>query len=249
MEAFSIAAALATAVQERALIALHLLPTGHNPVRDAVSDYGVDPPFDVATPWDGYGPTILDRWIIDPAAGKVTQQTLDDRAQEFPRVDDRVISRPHRYGYGAMIGEVSQVISPLTGDFADEVFTDALLNMTGRKAPPRRTTSASKPPPAKPCSLQPRPRTTAMSSTTCTTPTAARRTFSSSPPRASSPSRWPVFTSRRPASAAAGSPTRIMGGSVEANRAGARDHNRRPQPVARRWDHSRPPAHTKNGEI
>ena len=106
---------------------LHLLPTGHNPVRDAVSDYGVGPPFDVATLWDGYGPATLDRWIIDPAAGKVTQQTLNDRAQEFPRVDDRVISRPYQYGYGAMIGEVSQMISPLTGNYADEVFTKALL--------------------------------------------------------------------------------------------------------------------------
>jgi hypothetical protein len=40
-EAFSIAAAPATAVQGRALIVLHLLPTGYNPVRDAVSDYRV----------------------------------------------------------------------------------------------------------------------------------------------------------------------------------------------------------------
>ena len=67
MEAFSIAAALAAAVQGRALMVLHLLPTGYNPVRDAVSDYGVG-----------------------------LNQTLNDRAQEFPRVDDRVISRPHR---------------------------------------------------------------------------------------------------------------------------------------------------------
>jgi hypothetical protein len=43
MEAFSIVAALATAVQAVALIVLHLLPTGYNPVRDAVSDYGVGP--------------------------------------------------------------------------------------------------------------------------------------------------------------------------------------------------------------
>ena len=77
---------------------LHLLPTGYNPIRDAVSDYGVGP-----------------------------QQTLNDRAQEFPRVDDRVISRPHQYGYSAMSGEVSQAISPLTGDFADEASTNALL--------------------------------------------------------------------------------------------------------------------------
>ncbi len=41
MKAFSIIAALATAVQAVALIMLHLLPTGYNPVRDAVSDYGV----------------------------------------------------------------------------------------------------------------------------------------------------------------------------------------------------------------
>ena len=41
MKAFSIVAALATAVQAGALIMLHLLPTGYNPVRDAVSDYGV----------------------------------------------------------------------------------------------------------------------------------------------------------------------------------------------------------------
>ena len=43
MKAFSIIAALATAVQAAALITLHLLPTGYNPVRDAVSDYGVGP--------------------------------------------------------------------------------------------------------------------------------------------------------------------------------------------------------------
>ena len=84
-------------------------------------------PFDVATLWDSRGPATLDRWTIDPAAGTVTQQTLNDRAQEFPRVDDRVITRPHRYGYSAMIGEVGRAITPLTGDFADEAFSNALL--------------------------------------------------------------------------------------------------------------------------
>ena len=84
-------------------------------------------PFDVATLWDGHGPATLDRWNIDPAAGKVTQQTLNDRSQEFPRIDDRVTSRPHRYGYSAVIGEVGRAISPLTGDFADEAFTNAVL--------------------------------------------------------------------------------------------------------------------------
>jgi hypothetical protein len=41
VEALSVTAAVATAVQAGALVALHLLPTGYNPVRDAVSDYGV----------------------------------------------------------------------------------------------------------------------------------------------------------------------------------------------------------------
>lgn len=36
----------------------------------------------------GPGPVTLDRWIIDPIAGKVTQKRLDERFQEFPRVDD-----------------------------------------------------------------------------------------------------------------------------------------------------------------
>jgi hypothetical protein len=40
-EVLSILAAVFTAVEAAALIALHVLPTGYDPVRDAVSDYGV----------------------------------------------------------------------------------------------------------------------------------------------------------------------------------------------------------------
>ena len=42
-EALSIIAAVFVAVQTGALIVLHVLPTGYNPFRDAVSDYGVGP--------------------------------------------------------------------------------------------------------------------------------------------------------------------------------------------------------------
>jgi carotenoid cleavage dioxygenase len=73
------------------------------------------------------GPLTLDRWIIDPTAGKVLEQRLDDQAQEFPRVDDRVISRPHRYGYSAATGGVSRATVQLTGNFADGAFSNALL--------------------------------------------------------------------------------------------------------------------------
>ncbi len=59
-----------------------------------------------------YGPgastgTRLERWTIDPVAGRVATEVLDDTSQEFPRVDDRQIGRVHRYGYTAetAIGE------------------------------------------------------------------------------------------------------------------------------------------------
>jgi carotenoid cleavage dioxygenase len=57
---------------------------------------------------DIYGPAelppTLDRWTIDLDAGKVIEERLDDRPQEFPRVDDRVVGHPHRYGYATHFG-------------------------------------------------------------------------------------------------------------------------------------------------
>jgi carotenoid cleavage dioxygenase len=57
---------------------------------------------------DIYGPAeqppTLDRWTIDLDGGKVIEERLDDRPQEFPRVDDRVVGRRHRYGYATHFG-------------------------------------------------------------------------------------------------------------------------------------------------
>jgi len=39
------------------------------------------------------------RWTIDPAHNRVTEQPLDERAIEFPRVDDRRAGAAHRFGY------------------------------------------------------------------------------------------------------------------------------------------------------
>jgi carotenoid cleavage dioxygenase-like enzyme len=62
-----------------------------------------------ATRFDGpsEGPSVLERWTLDPEAGAVKAELLDDRSQEFPRIDDRVAGRPHRYGYalGLATGE------------------------------------------------------------------------------------------------------------------------------------------------
>jgi carotenoid cleavage dioxygenase-like enzyme len=75
----------------------------------------------------GHGPLTLDRWILDPVAGQVRHRRLDDRLQEFPRVDERVVSRAHRYGYSAVIGDVSRATISLGGGFADQAFANALL--------------------------------------------------------------------------------------------------------------------------
>ncbi len=51
------------------------------------------------------GPPTLDRWTVDLATGKVVEERLDDLGQEFPRVDERLVGRRHRYGYaGAFLG-------------------------------------------------------------------------------------------------------------------------------------------------
>jgi carotenoid cleavage oxygenase len=64
---------------------------------------------DVNGPFEG--PPTLERWTLDPGSGRVKEERLDDRGQEFPRVDERVVGKPHRYGYAAEFSpEVGQLI-------------------------------------------------------------------------------------------------------------------------------------------
>ncbi len=51
------------------------------------------------------GASRLERWTLDPAAGKVLAATLDDHNQEFPRLNEAYQGRRNRYGYGATFGE------------------------------------------------------------------------------------------------------------------------------------------------
>jgi carotenoid cleavage dioxygenase-like enzyme len=48
---------------------------------------------------DDFPPATLHRWTVDTAAGTVKEQPLDDHCVEFPRVDERRVGGPHRYGY------------------------------------------------------------------------------------------------------------------------------------------------------
>ena len=52
-------------------------------------------------PNDG-APTLW-RWTVDLGTGSVREEQLADEAEEFPRVDERVVSTRHRYGYGASL--------------------------------------------------------------------------------------------------------------------------------------------------
>ncbi|MDG2028872.1 MAG: carotenoid oxygenase family protein [Acidimicrobiales bacterium] len=55
--------------------------------------------FNTVTNGPAEGPPQLYRWILDPAKGTVTEEQLDDRNQEFPRIDERMIGKEARYGY------------------------------------------------------------------------------------------------------------------------------------------------------
>jgi carotenoid cleavage dioxygenase-like enzyme len=53
--------------------------------------------------WKGGGNDFpaasLWRWTIDPAAGSVAEEQVDDQPIEFPRLDERRAGLPYRYGY------------------------------------------------------------------------------------------------------------------------------------------------------
>jgi 8'-apo-carotenoid 13,14-cleaving dioxygenase len=65
-----------------------VLHVARHPVMFDRDAYGVDA--DAAT---------LERWVLDPAKGKVSTDCVDERGQEFPRHDERRIAREVRYAY------------------------------------------------------------------------------------------------------------------------------------------------------
>jgi carotenoid cleavage dioxygenase len=59
--------------------------------------------FDVARLGPDDGAPLLWRWTIDTASGSVREEQLGDQPMEFPRVDERLVGRAHRWGYGSEI--------------------------------------------------------------------------------------------------------------------------------------------------
>jgi carotenoid cleavage dioxygenase len=58
----------------------------------------------------------LERWTVDRAAGSVKAERVDDRPQEFPRVDPRRAGLKHRYGYVASGTDASNATAVLKHD-------------------------------------------------------------------------------------------------------------------------------------
>ena len=65
-----------------------------------------DKMFDVEQRGPNEGYPTLDRWVLNPKTGKSSVQRLDDRPQEFPRMNESLIGHKHNFGYLAGISEV-----------------------------------------------------------------------------------------------------------------------------------------------
>ena len=63
------------------------------------------------------GPPSLVRWTLDPVAGLASEDLLDERGQEFPRHDERLLGRKHRFGYCATFGDGTEHGPLLKHDF------------------------------------------------------------------------------------------------------------------------------------
>lgn len=104
-----------------------LMPLGGSP--DDLTWFGVDPcyVFHPVNAWDdgdrfvadvirhprmfdhdhhgpNDGPPALWRWTFDRATGRTTETQLDDRPIEFPRVDERLVGRRHRFSWATGLG-------------------------------------------------------------------------------------------------------------------------------------------------
>ncbi|GAA5064918.1 carotenoid oxygenase family protein [Nocardia callitridis] len=98
---------------------LNAYDDGDAVVVDLVTAQG---PFDAADP-GAIHPT-LDRWTV--TGDKLHQQRIDDRPQDFPRVNDAFAAHPHRYGYSSATALYGIPFAP-EGTPSDGVFTNALV--------------------------------------------------------------------------------------------------------------------------
>ncbi|MDQ0954903.1 carotenoid cleavage dioxygenase-like enzyme [Streptomyces phaeochromogenes] len=75
----------------------------------------------------GAGTVRLHRWTIDRDRGRVRTKVLDDRPQEFPRVNEALVARRHRYGYTTAAAEMSLAYVTADGNPPDRAFSSELV--------------------------------------------------------------------------------------------------------------------------
>lgn len=75
----------------------------------------------------GAGTVRLHRWTIDRDRGHVRTKVLDDRPQEFPRVNEALVARRHRYGYTTAAAEMSLAYVTADGNPPDRAFSSELV--------------------------------------------------------------------------------------------------------------------------
>jgi carotenoid cleavage dioxygenase len=61
------------------------------------------------------GPPTLERWHLDGHGGPVKEERLDDRPQEFPRIDERHLGLPHRFGFGVTVDAHDDIVGTESG--------------------------------------------------------------------------------------------------------------------------------------
>ncbi|MFF1490189.1 carotenoid oxygenase family protein [Streptomyces sp. NPDC058319] len=75
----------------------------------------------------GAGDPVLERWTVDPHRGEVRRVTVDGRPQEFPRVNEALVSRRHRYGYSAAAADMMLAYQTPDGNPPDRAFSNELI--------------------------------------------------------------------------------------------------------------------------
>jgi carotenoid cleavage dioxygenase len=109
---------------------LNAYEDGHEVVIDVVRH---DRTFDTVLHGPQEGTPTLTRFTLDLNTGRAREHGLDQRAQEFPRYDERRTGRQHRYGYAVGMGAVERGDAVLKHDLTTGLTSERVLG-TGRAA-------------------------------------------------------------------------------------------------------------------
>jgi carotenoid cleavage dioxygenase len=112
----------------------HPLNTFDRPDGSVVMDVARHPRmFDRVKNGPDEGLPALTRFVMDPASGRVTEERLDDRPTEFPRINETLLGRSARYGYAVEFGHGVQHGNTVKYDLA-QGRSEVLSHGPGRRS-------------------------------------------------------------------------------------------------------------------